>query len=263
MPGLILCREEKEDDRRQDIGQRISSSSSSSNIPSFLEPLSYKEMDSGGPVFNKQSMLTLRHLFQNNIHHHDDHTKSKKKSPSIYNLQPTHLHSLALSNNLAAPMFLPSNIAPYFLQTCLPSAYLQNKLTTLASDIIMDDAALIEEGQLDSECSGMTEEEVLDACWLRGLPLASFVRNNKSGDHGDYGKEDEVHTMRQVLKHHLQMMEAVMMDPLICNSTTSKTVLRSKGILVRDTTLQLLILHLPAIRCSMKRGIELPDRHGA
>eukprot|EP00580_Thalassiosira_gravida_P013723 CAMPEP_0201681010 /NCGR_PEP_ID=MMETSP0494-20130426/50892_1 /ASSEMBLY_ACC=CAM_ASM_000839 /TAXON_ID=420259 /ORGANISM="Thalassiosira gravida, Strain GMp14c1" /LENGTH=516 /DNA_ID=CAMNT_0048164741 /DNA_START=401 /DNA_END=1952 /DNA_ORIENTATION=+ len=255
-------------------------------IPGYLEPLSYHKMDAAGPVYTKQSMLQLYSLFQhlNNQQqqqqqqHHNNATAttSSKRSPSIQNLQTTHLHSLALSNNLASPIYLPSTIAPLFLQTFVPNVYLQRKLTTLAENIVMDDAALIEEGQLECHCCRMTEEEVLDACWLRGLPLGRFVtvggtttaaddRGGGGGTGGNRGNgvdDSQITIMRNVLTNHLQMMKAVMTmkdsslpvhrsSSIAGMETTTGDLLRPKGDLVRDATLQLLILHLPAVRYSM------------
>ena len=106
----------------------------------------------------------------------------------------------------------------------------------------MDDTALIEEGQLDSQCRNMTEEEVLDACWLRGLPVGRFATMNSGADASVHIRETEIKEMRKTLSNQLQMMNAVMRR-------------REKGELVRDTTLQLLVLHLPAIRRSMKQKV--------
>ena len=106
----------------------------------------------------------------------------------------------------------------------------------------MDDAALIEERQLDSKCIGMNEEEILDACWLRvrGLPVGRFVTMNVNVQCSTHGREVEVEMMRMALTHHLQMIEDI----------TKHSPLRE---LVRDTTLHLLVLHLPAIRYSMSK----------
>ncbi|KAL9181821.1 hypothetical protein ACHAXT_012164 [Thalassiosira profunda] len=187
-----------------------------------LGTATYLQMDAAGPVFSEESLHTLHNLLQQ--------SNGSDGQTSINDLQPTHLHSLALANNLSAPLLLPSNVAPLFLQTCLPNAYLRQKLTTLAEDIIMDDSSLIEKNQLENGCGGMTEEEVLDACWLRGLPVGRFA----IADAGSHSSLDE---MRKILTHHLQMMEAV---------TT-----QSRSKMVRDATLQLLVLHLPAIRRSL------------
>lgn len=238
MPGLGLCQDEDEcgDRETRNFEER------NNNFPRFLKPMSYLRTDAAGPVFSENSMLRLYHLFQ------------QIESPSIKKLQSTHLHSLALSNNLAAPLYLPSSVAPIFLQTCLPSINLQRKLTTLAEDIIMDDAAMIEEGQLEAECGGMTEEEILDACWLRGLPLGRFVKANTADRGSCLGGGNEALLMRKVLANHLQMVKIVMMNHHLLAASPKEIVENDwlpKGDLVRDTTLQLLILHLPAIRYSM------------
>lgn len=225
MPELVLYQDTGREEG--ELLQSLVKQNNSKDIPLYLEPLSYIRMDSAGPVFSRQSMLTLYHLLQCS-------GGNTSESPSISNLQPSHLHSLALSNNLASTMLLPSSLSPLFLQTFLPYVYLQQRLTTLAEDIIMDDISLIEEGQLDNECIDMTEEEVLDSCWLRGLPVGRFATNMNMMD----SEGETVQSMRKVLTHHLQMMDHVF-----------GTSLHSK--LVRDTTLQLLVLHLPAIRYRM------------
>lgn len=206
-----------------------------------MPSLSYLQMDAAGPVFNGQSMQTIYDLVENNFMNHQQ--KNSIRSSSIDHLQSTHLHNLALSNNLAASILLPFHLGSTLLQFCLPSIYLRQKLQTLAEDIIMDDAALIEEGQLDSQCGNMTEEEVLDACWLRGLPIGRFATMHSGADASVHIRETtEIEEMRKTLSNQLQMMNAVMRR-------------REKGELVRDTTLQLLVLHLPAIRRSMKQKV--------
>ncbi len=129
MPGLTLMDGERTTKKsiRQD------------HIPQFMEPLTYYKMDAGGPVLTESSIHLLYQLLAQGGH----------TATSISPLQNTHIHSLALANNLAAPLLLPSTLSPLFLQTCIPSRYLNSKLTTLAEDIIFDDAALIEEGHIE------------------------------------------------------------------------------------------------------------------
>jgi len=235
MPSLVCEKEEKE------IHQIISREEQQPNSPqlSNIESLSYTKMDAGGPVFNKDSMYTLYQLFQQHI---SSGHQGSTSSSSINQLQSAHLHHLALSNNLTASMLLPKSIRSTFLQTCLPNTYLQSKLITLAEDIIIDDVALIEEGQLDNACIEMTEEEVLDACWLRGLPVGGFASLDSSSisSSTNGSREDEVYQMRKILTNHLLMMKHVMDK-------------RLKRELVRDSTLQLLVVHLTAIRYTMRR----------
>lgn len=216
MPRLILC--STVDDKNETMKP----------LPQVLEPMTYHEMDAGGPVLTKLSINILYRLLQqlpSSRSGEDNNTL-----PSISSLQNTHIHSLSLANNLAAPLLLPSSLSPIFLQTCLPIRYLQYKLVTLAEDIIADDAALIEEGQIDIQCSGMREDEVLDACWLRGLPVGRFV----GGVEERNSKDDELHIMRKELTNHLQMMKYAHM--MVGNDTS----MCSRSELVRDKTLQLL-----------------------
>lgn len=207
----------------------------------FLEPLTYVEMDAAGPVFDSQSMRRLYNLCRHNFSRSTSTSSSSSSSrySILDHLQPTHLHSIALANNLATTVALPPTLAPMVLQTCVPSIYLKRRLITLAEDIILDDIALIEEGTISSECMGLTDEEVLEACWIRGLPM---------------GKEGEVHMLRRLLKHHLQMMEPIMACSIGSSARggTSPT-LCSKGELVRDRILILLVLHLATIRYSMRK----------
>ncbi|KAL7543411.1 hypothetical protein ACHAWF_007381 [Thalassiosira exigua] len=218
--------------------------------PRSLEQFSYLKMDAAGPVFGDESVRKLYRL----LRCPGQSGGAESQSLSIETLQPDHLRSLALSNNLAAPLYLPSALAPTFLQTCMPLAYLRHKLKTLAEDVIMDDAALIEEGQLENACGGMTEEEVLDACWLRGLPPGRFATadGRTAGPGGEAGGEEgrrgELRAMREELTHHLQMMRAVTAATEGSSGESTDREVRPKGDLVRDASLQLLLLHLPAIR---------------
>lgn len=202
----------------------------------FLEPLTYVEMDAAGPVFDKQSMRRLYNLCRHNF---SSGGGGKERYSILDHLQSTHLHSISLANNLATTVALPPTLAHMVLQTCVPSIYLKRRLIALAQDIILDDIALIQEGTISSECMGLTDEEVLEACWIRGLPM---------------GKEGEVHMLRRLLKHHLQMMESIMACSIggSARGGTSPT-LCSKGELARDRILILLVLHLASIRYSMRK----------
>ncbi len=126
----------------------------------------------------------------------------------------TSTHRLALSNNLASSLLLPPPVAPVLLRICLQSAYLRRRLTKLVEDVIMDNTALIEEGHLpqgrDGCITGITDEKVFDACWLRELPLGRFAAIGGRGDGGSgREEEEEARAARRVLTNHLQMMEAV------------------------------------------------------
>ena len=243
--------------------------------PVFSGSLSYLEMDAAGPVLSERSMLALYDLtLRWNVGRRDgssDSASGDGESPAIGNLHPSHLHHLALSSNLASSLLLPPTLAPAFLQICLPLSYLRRRLTVLAEDVIMDDAALIEEGHLpprggDGLVVGMTDEEVFDACWLRGLPLGRFAASGDGGDGGGGRDGGEAFAARRVLANHLRMVEAVM-SARRCGPSRgtvskddedyviSECSLRPRGELVRDNTLHLLILHLPAIRYGLMRNM--------
>jgi hypothetical protein len=248
------------------VGERIGDDDDDDDdddVPPFSGSLSYLEMDAAGPVFDERSMLTLYRLIRRNYGR--DGTGECASSSVIGNLQPSHLHHLSLSNNLASSLLLPPALASAFLQICLPCVYLVRRLTNLAEDVILDDAALIEEGMSrgDGCCAGMTDEEVYDACWIRGLPLGPFAATTNVGvDFGVGSGNGEARATRRVLTNHLRMMEAVMSarcGPSMVAGTVPKDEdvsgsLRSRGELVRDATLQLLVLHLHPIRYGLMRN---------
>ena len=210
-------------------------------------------LDVAGPIYSKSSMQLLYNCI------HD--TKL-----SINTLSRNHLVNLALANNLSSSLLLPSSIAPSFVKTCIPSIYLVRKLTTLAEDIIMDDIAMIDEGyhncyyhNHDDDgdiyyCVGMTDIEVFEACYIRGLPVGRFA-TAYDGIKGNNSKEGEALATRKLLAHYLQMMDMIMNqtksdddDDGKVVSSSSSGVSFSKGELVRDSALQLLVLHIHAIR---------------
>lgn len=250
--------------------------------PPRLDSLTYLDMDAAGPVFDDDSMHTLYDLIRRNVgrESNDGIGGEFAASAAMRHLQSSHLHHLSLSNNIGPRMLLPRTLVPCFLRTCMPRTYLERKLATLAEDVILDDAALIEEGRHSPSigddggqyCVGLTDTEVFDACWIRGLPIGRFAtaddRDVDDDDRvaGDEGGNDRVNVAtRRVLANHLRMMEAVM--SVRRGPTTTKTdnvvpegdegsastdPLRPMGELVRDKTLHLLVLHLPAIRYGLR-----------
>jgi len=212
-------------------------------------------MDVAGPIYDESSMSSLYECIL------DRHS-------SIDALSRSHLVNLALANNLSSSLLLPSSIAPPFVRSCVPSTYLIRKLTTLAEDIIMDDIAMIDEGyhhcynhDVDDHvdrggdnhhyCVGMTDIEVFEACYIRGLPVGRFATAH-DGIKGNNSKEGEALATRKLLAYYLQMMDMVMNqksddddDDTVFSSNSSSS---SKGELVRNGTLQLLVLHIHAIR---------------
>ena len=80
------------------------------------------------------------------------------------------------------------------------------------------------------------------------------MAHTQGGRNNADGKKGEVEVMREVLTNHLQMMKSIMVIPSVDSpsATVNRAILRSKGELVRDARLQLLILHLPAIRYNLR-----------
>jgi len=206
-------------------------------LPSYLEPFGYTSRDAAGPVFDRCTMQILYKLMM-------AINSDGRQSAAIRRLSSGHLESLALANNLLSAL-------PFSL---VPTVYVRSKLGTLAEDILMDDAALIEEMGGDALCGGMTDDEVLDACWLRGLPVGRFVNVGGSVRSGIHRREEEMQEMRIALSNHLGMMKVLMPEcrPLPADGIQSSPENRYRGALVRDDALKLLVLHLPAVRFSMK-----------
>lgn len=206
-------------------------------LPSYLEPFRYTSRDAAGPVFDRCTMQILYKLMM-------AINSDGRQSAAIRRLSSGHLESLALANNLLSAL-------PFSL---VPTVYVRSKLGTLAEDILMDDAALIEEMGGDALCGGMTDDEVLDACWLRGLPVGRFVNVGGSVRSGIHRREEEMQEMRIALSNHLGMMKVLMPEcrPLPADGIQSSPENRYRGALVRDDALKLLVLHLPAVRFCMK-----------
>ncbi|KAL7483180.1 hypothetical protein ACHAW6_008842 [Cyclotella cf. meneghiniana] len=211
------------------------------------EVLSFMEMDAAGPVLDEPSMIHIYDLCYKLIFHDGASNHSYVNISAFSNLPISHLHSISLACNLSSIFPLPAVASSALLQFCVPRAFLESILTHLAEDIIADDATLLEEGHLEAGCVDMTEEEVLDACLTRGLPVGRFARN-LSGE-----AIREIQCMRTLLTNHLNMMRGVMMYRDKCSMEEQQLLsgrdgLRSKNSLVRDVAIHLLVLQLPAIR---------------
>ncbi len=222
------------------------------SIDADADTLTCVDFDSAGPVFGQQSIKILYNRcwdlcgINNNLTLPINRIINGKVSPFIH-LPTAHLHSLSLASNFSSSLFLPSStVAPWFLQTFMPAAYLHMRLNTLAEDIIVDDAALIEEGQLENGCKDMTDDEILDACWVRGLPVGRFARARTSDRYraicDEKLSQGDMDAMREIFSNHLKMVKLVM------SYDDRAPGLLPRGELVRDPALRLLVLHLPAIR---------------
>lgn len=200
--------------------------------------LSFDNVDAAGPVWNERSLLYFYDLCDTLLVSDD--------SPNAFsNLPISHLHSLALAYNLSSILPLPSSLSAELLQYCFPRLFLQRRLEAIAEDIIVDDVTLIEE-HLNEGCASLTDDEVTTACLARGLPIGRFARDQSTN------RTEDVVNMKRILINHLNMMQSLLMvkESLSLDSLmlTSRDTGISKRSHVRDHALQLLVLHLPAIR---------------
>jgi hypothetical protein len=205
--------------------------------------LTFEDVDAAGPIFDESSM---QHLY--NLCHKLLPAGAPKSTNAFSNLPTSHLHSLALACNLPSILPLPTAVSSELMQVCFPRAFIESRLGFLAEDIIVDDVTLIKEGYLDNGCATLTGDEVMNSCVARGLPVGRLAKDVSAGI------DDEATGMRRLLTNHLKMMREVMMVRETFSvdgqqlSTSGSNGLCSTRELVRDSALQLLVLHLPAIR---------------
>jgi hypothetical protein len=79
----------------------------------------------------------------------------------------THIQSLAHSSGLS-----------HFIANTFPSFYLFRQLNTLGKDIFADNIDLIQESHHLDSCQRLADEEVLEACHIRGLPIDDKMRSS-------------------------------------------------------------------------------------
>ena len=104
----------------------------------------------------------------------------------------------------------------------VPKLFIRYSLRSIATDIILDDSNLILENHKSINCESLTDDEVLDACSLRGLPCGSDLSFDE---------------MRKLLTNYLVIMEPI--HTLIGKDR----LLENNGIMF--------VLHLQAIRLKM------------
>jgi hypothetical protein len=120
----------------------------------------------------------------------------------------------------------------------VPNAYLRKRLLSIAQDIVQDDILLIQEGQHFNKCDSLTDEEVLDACLLRGLPINTLTQ------------------MRTQLTHHLIMVQPLLQKLVQETSDTDSTTRTCQQFEEYKNAIQILILFLPAIRYDLKNWLS-------
>lgn len=104
--------------------------------------------------------------------------------PDVSSMDRARLLALAQTTPLSSPLL---HVLPHF--------YISYRLKSLLHDIVRDDLLLIREKHRHRNCIDLTDEEVLDACALRGLPTEMGV--GKEGMDG----------MRECLGNYLGMVE--------------------------------------------------------
>ena len=83
------------------------------------------------------------------------------------------------------------------IRSILPSAWLRADILQHSDELCRDDDLLIQEGYDIMACNIMTNDEVVEACWLRGLPIGIISTTGI----GNYT------AMREQLTMHLIMMK--------------------------------------------------------
>ena len=136
-------------------------------------------------------------------------------------LPTEHLVSLALANGYAQRFPLP---IPNILAACTPNVWMVKEIKELGFRIWRDDKLCLEEKYHLDCCNGMTDDEIREACLLRGLPV-----------HVTY---DE---MRDCVTNHLLMVERLW---------------QRRGGDVPKQHLQIFVLHLPAVRKHFKSKVQ-------
>lgn len=129
-----------------------------------------------------------------------------------------HLISLALANGLY--QHLPDSFSTMAARMC---PWLKQEIRRIGNNIATDDTLLLEEAYDSNECQSMTDQEVMDASLMRGLPVTVSY--------------DE---MRVCLTHHLSMIRTLK------ERVPSEGHKPSQG-------LKLLTMHLSSIRYYLRK----------
>jgi hypothetical protein len=136
---------------------------------------------------------------QNNHNDDDDSSAQQEKEllpcgvfTSVYDLPRKHLVQLALSVGIGQQF--PLWFGRILVQYLTPSIILRSQVNRLSEIVCHDDALLLEEGHHCNHCEFLTDEEVTDACLIRGLPV---------------DMDDSANIRRQCLTDHLNMIAEV------------------------------------------------------
>lgn len=103
----------------------------------------------------------------------------------------------SLVRNLAAAMGLST-----FLK---PNIFLLPELNRVLATVVEEDAQLLVEGYDRTQCKNLSDQEVLDACLMRNLPIAMSADGNLEAGPNVVDYE----AMRKSLTHHLQTVSLI------------------------------------------------------
>ena len=180
-----------------------------------------------------QSLLTLLHMKHTNIPQRCN--KGDLAGPMLdlvplYQQWDTILHPSDRILSVRHHLVLLASMSGYLqrfpsiladpIRSFLPSSWLRADILWNADEVCRDDDLLLQEGYDILACNSMTNDEVVEACWLRGLPIC--INTNGIGNYT---------TMREQLTMHLMMMKEL-----------------RKGIGTNHQHLPLLTLHVTALR---------------
>jgi hypothetical protein len=132
-----------------------------------------------------------------------------------------HLTSLALANGLYQSF--PDPLSRLFAFCC---PWLRSEVSRIANLVGTDDKLLLEEAYDSNGCESLTDQEVVDACLMRGLPVTVSYAE-----------------MRQCLTNHLTMIRALRESLPTPHATPE--------------SLKLLTLHLSALRYYLREEAGL------
>lgn len=110
---------------------------------------------------------------------------------SVYDLPREYLVKLSLSVGICQQV--PGWLSKLLVHVS-PSMWLRRQVNRISEVVCHDDALLLEEGHHCNHCASLTDEEVTDACLLRGLPVEM---------------DDPIEVRRECLTNHLKMIAQV------------------------------------------------------
>ena len=126
---------------------------------------------------------------------------SKALFSSLDDLPAPHIRHLALATGVYQSLRIP--YLNQFMASMTPTALLRSQLRKILFTMVEEDAQLIVEGHERAQCTSLTDQEVLDACLMRNLPIVLDDEIERGPEVVQY------HSMRLNLTDHLQCMASV------------------------------------------------------